>query len=361
MKRSWARATLLSGVTLLSEAGLGCAGAASRPPTGEFELAPAVEPSPPLPAEPSLPPLTVDEQQLERELRQLVGQLGELGPRSVEQPLELAEATDWVFQTLTEWGLSVSRQGFAYQDEVLQNLIVHNPGLRRGDHHVVVGARLDTPSKAGGADDNASGVAALMCLAKRFAGRRALRSVDFVWFTDAALRAPGASGAVPFIAGSKKDDLTITAMVELHGLGVFNDAPNSQAEGADVVGAGSVASFIGVVGYPQHAVVSDHFFDALSASASLPVKRFTALSDGAPVPSALHLDFVAEGYPGILVFDTHKLRYPQFGSAEDVAEQLDYERMARVVAGLEQAVWALSGPQGQAPLPNQPNGVSQPE
>lgn len=356
MKRTWLQRLVVPAACML-----GCAGAgAPAPHVVETETAPTPGGAAAPPSQ-SLPELSADERQLASELRELVTRLGELGPRSVEQPLELADATDWVYETLTGWGLSVTRQGFSHGDEVLQNLVVSNPGLRRGDHHVVVGARLDTPSLAGGADDNASGVAALLCLAKRFAGRRTLRSLDFVWFTDAGLRAPGAAGTVPFIAEAKKDGLTITAMLELHGLGVFSDAPGSQRESAEVVGAGDVASFIGVLAYPQHAVVADHFFAAFADATSMPVKRFTALSDAPPVRDALHLDFVAEGYPGILVFDTHGLRNPRFGGREDVAQHLDFERMARVVAGLEEAVLSLTGPEGEAPRAVQSSAESQPE
>jgi hypothetical protein len=97
------------------------------------------------------------------------------------------------------------------------------------------------------------------------------------------------------------------------------------------------------VTYPEHAIVSEHFLAALEDNASLPVVRFTAFSDNVPVPNAVHADFLAAGIPAMLVYDTQGLRYPQFGTANDTPEHLDYERMARAVAGLGHAVLKLAG------------------
>jgi hypothetical protein len=304
--------------------------------------------------------MTETEVGLEAELRQHVVALQEIGERNVDHPLRLAEATDWVVGVLEGYGLQANRQGYSFGDEVVQNLVVHVPGLRRGDHVVVVGARFDSPVGSVGADDNASGVAALLCLARRLAGKRPSRSVELVWFADAASRRDtAASGAAAFTARVKSDQTKITAMIELHGLGAFNDAPNSQRELVGALGMGETADFIGVATYPEHAVLSEYFTTAFERAASLPVRRLVSFSDAPPVAGAAHGDFLAAGFPSLLVFDTHTARHPGFGGPSDTLEALDFARMARVVAGLEQAILALAGPIGEAPLAHAPSSPSE--
>ncbi len=298
-----------------------------------------------------LPPLTERERELARQLHAYVAELDEIGERNVAHPLELADATDWIVTQASSYGFEVRRQGFSVGDEVVQNLVVHVPGLRRGDHSVVVAARLDSPNGAGGSDDNASGVAALLCLTKAFVNKRALRSIDFVWLADGGgrERADGL-GAQVFLDALKKEQRTVTAMVELHGLGAFADAPDSQQPLPGQPLTDSVARFIALSTYPQHANISDHFHAAFADSATLPVARFVELSDGADAAGqSAHLVFLAAGYPAMLVHDTHRYRYADWGGAGDTAERLDYERMARVVAALEPAILALSGPLGEPP------------
>jgi hypothetical protein len=49
------------------------------------------------------------------------------------------------------------------------------------------------------------------------------------------------------------------------------------------------------------------------------------------------------GYPAIMVTDTAPFRYPHYHTVADTPEKLDYERMARVVLGLERVIDDLVG------------------
>ncbi len=332
------------GAALVWGAFAGCATTQSADPVRPQPPSPEPSPQSPVQQAEALAPLSAEQQEIAIELRHHLARLGEIGQRNVAHPLELADATDWVASELEGYGFVVRRQGFSVGDEVVQNLIVHIPGLRRGDHSVVIGARLDSPDGAGGADDNGSGAAALLCLAKRFIGKRALRSIDFVWFADGASRSRVDSlGAKAFLNGVQADKQTVTAMIELHGIGVFSDAPGSQAPLPDQPQADSTAQFIALSTYPQHAAVSDHFFAAFSRAATLPVARFVHLSDGADDSGqSAHLAFLAAGYPAMLVHDTHARRYEAWGTQADSAERLDFERMARVVTALQEGIFSVA-------------------
>jgi Peptidase family M28 len=301
---------------------------------------------------PPLPPLTELERGIASELRERVQTLTGFGSRNVAEPLSYADATDWIAGQLEGMGFAVERQGFVVGDEVAQNLMVHTPGLRLGFERIVVVARVDSARGSVGADDNASGVVALMSLAQRYFGKRTQRTIDWVWLADAGGRAqPEAMGAVHFLKLATEKKASLRAMVEVHGLGAYNDAPGSQRYADALPGVGDSGNFIAWVSYPEHALISDHFGVAFGSRLSLPVQRFTGLSDNPPVPLGAQRAFLERGIPSLLVYDTQSLRYPDFGTPKDTAERLDYERMARVVVGLHDGISTLAGGFGEAPTP----------
>ncbi|HYT15861.1 MAG TPA: M28 family peptidase, partial [Burkholderiales bacterium] len=50
------------------------------------------------------------------------------------------------------------------------------------------------------------------------------------------------------------------------------------------------------------------------------------------------------GWPAVMVTDTAPFRYPHYHTPQDTPDKLDYERLARVVKGLEGVVRELAGP-----------------
>lgn len=328
----------------------GCAGAArapSAPPPPTASVAPDAVVSPP---PPPLPALTQEERELASELKERVASLTALGSRNVQDSLSYADATDWIALQLEGMGFGVDRQGFVHEGELAQNLIVHTPGLRLGYERVVVVARTDSLKGSVGADDNASGVAGLMVLAKRYFGKRTQRTIDWLFLADAGGRAvPASSGAESFLNLAKEKEATLRAMVEVHGLGAYSDAPNSQTYSDALPGTGTSGNFLGWVSYPEHAVIADAFGSGLTSRSSLPVQRFIGLSDNPPVAFSAQKAFLQRGIPSVLVYDTQALRYPDFGTAKDTAQRLDYERMARAVVALNDGILQLAGGFGEAP------------
>jgi len=73
-------------------------------------------------------------------------------------------------------------------------------------------------------------------------------------------------------------------------------------------------------------------------------------SEGAAVPEAIpgvgfsdHWSFRQEGYPALMVTDTAMFRYPYYHEPDDTIDKVDFDRMARVVRGLEKVVAELVG------------------
>jgi hypothetical protein len=298
-----------------------------------------------------------------------------LGPRAFdEQGLALAGATDHVATRLESFGFAVKRRGFARGESVAQNLEVEVPGLRRGNQLVIVSARMEANPASPGADDNASGVAALLVLARHFHGQRALRSVRFVFLSSAGPRseaeaqgafhyakalkqeveatpAPEAEDAVPEplqTAGPKE----ILAVLDLDGLGVFTDAAGSQHYPEAIISSGDQGNFIALVSQPQNTDLARSVGDSFEASASLPYAHWVLLPDDAWLAGTAARAFLGQGFPTLQLTDTRGLRDARFGGPEDQLDRLDSARMARVVAALDQALQGLLGPRGETPTPS---------
>ena len=73
-------------------------------------------------------------------------------------------------------------------------------------------------------------------------------------------------------------------------------------------------------------------------------------SEGAALPEAIgrigdsdHASFWHEGYPALMVTDTANFRYPFYHTPEDTIDKVNFDRLARVVRGLEKVVAGLVG------------------
>lgn len=292
-----------------------------------------------------LPPLTAEEQVLRERLRGHVRHLaGEIGERNLLRPAALRAAADFIEASLREHLDSVSSQDFTAQGQPVRNVEAERRGTARGGQIVVVGAHYDSVFGCPGADDNGSGVAALLELARLLprAPGRTVRLVAFVneeppFFTGEDM------GSLRYARRCRERGEDVVAMLSLETIGYYTDAPGSQSYpfplSAFYPGTGD---FIGFVG--------DVRSRGLVRTAVRSFRRHTAFpSQAAAVPGVLpgvgwsdHWAFWQAGYRAIMVTDTAPFRYPHYHSPGDTPDQLDYDRLARVVAGLSRVVADLA-------------------
>lgn len=303
-----------------------------------------------------LPPLTAAEAALRDELRRDVGVLaGQIGERNLAKPDALARAVLYIEGELAAAGYRVRRQTYETPPEafhrtegverVFHNLEGERAGGERAAEIVVVGAHYDTVLGTRGANDNGSGVAAVLALARRFAGRAPARTVRFVAFANEEIyfQQPWMGSLVYARALRERGDRVVT-MLSLETMGYYSDQPGSQRYPPPLgLLYPSAGNFIGFVGnFASRAQVR---------SAIAGFRRHARFpSEGAAIPPVLpgiawsdHWAFWQAGYPGVMVTDTAPYRYPYYHTASDTPDRVDYERLARVVAGLEGMLADLTG------------------
>src|ERR1700730_14587212 len=177
---------------------------------------------------------------------------GEIGERNMTRYAQLNAATDFIEGSLARAGLTSRRESYDLRGQACHNIEVEIRGTR--PETLVVGAHYDSVSGSPGANDNASGVAGGLALARRFAGKpcgQTLRFVAFVneeppYFQNAEM------GSFVYARRCKDRGDRITGMISLETIGYFSDEPHSQKYPP---GLGffypSKGNFIGFVGYTR--------------------------------------------------------------------------------------------------------------
>jgi hypothetical protein len=294
-----------------------------------------------------LGPLGAKEQTLRDELRKDVEHLAlTIGDRNLDRYDALCDAARYVESQFLAAGYEVDRQTYQARERDCFNLQVELAGQKRPEEIVVVGAHYDSFPGAPGANDNASGTAALLALARRLAKAQPERTLRFVAFTNEEPpyfhnREMGSWIYADQCARRKEN---LVCVLSLETIGYFSDEPDSQ-QYPPPFGAAypSVGNFIAVIGDVGSRKLVREVVASFRRHAAVP-------SEGGAVPSAVpgagwsdHWSFWQAGYPAVMITDTAPFRYPYYHTPEDLPDKLDFDRMARVVAALEAVVGEFAG------------------
>jgi hypothetical protein len=289
--------------------------------------------------------LTAAEIDLRSELVADVQELaGTIGERNMHRYPQLLAAADFIESSFTRAGLHPRRDSYELQGKVCHNIEAEVHGTR--PQIILIGAHYDSVLGSPGANDNGSGVAAMLALARRFATRSTSATLRFVAFANEEppyFQTPE-MGSFVYASRCKARGDQITAMISLETIGYFSDQPNSQkypaALGAFYPKVGNFIGFVGNVGSRQ---LLRRAVDVFRQQKKLP-------SQGAALPSFVpgvawsdQWAFWQNGYHGIMITDTAPFRYPHYHAATDTPDKLDYDRCALVVSGVEKMIEKLAG------------------
>jgi Zn-dependent M28 family amino/carboxypeptidase len=287
--------------------------------------------------------LPVDASRLKRHVEALAGEIGE---RHVGRPQALHAAECYIAGEFAAIGHAVARQAYLAEGVESANLEVAIPGRTRAGEIVLAGAHYDTVPGSPGADDNASGVAGLLEIARALRPTRPARTVKLVAFVNE--EPPffyfGEMGSRVYARAARRRGDDIRVMLSLEMLGCYSDAAGSQAYppllGLCYPAAGNFIAFVSNVRSRRSL---REVVRAFRAGSDFPAEKLASPGIVPGVSWSDQLSFWREGYPGVMVTDTAFYRYRHYHRATDTPDRLDYARMARVVAGLAQAILALAG------------------
>jgi len=302
---------------------------------------------------------------LEGRLRTHVRRLGgDIGERHVWRPRELNAAADYIAAHLSETGYRLNAQWYRAASTDVRNIVADMEANVGSGELVVIGAHYDSVPGCPGANDNGSGVAALLEVAGACARSlptltRAVRFVAFVneeppFFQTADM------GSLVFARAARERKDNIVAMLSLETIGYYSSEPGSQQYPvAPMVIAPFVLSahegrlrrgrlpregdFIAFVGNTASGRLLRKCLRAYAATGP----RVPAVGAAAPawIPGvgwSDHWAFWQCGYPALMVTDTAPFRYPDYHLVSDTPDKLEYGGFTEVVRGLIDTVLELA-------------------
>lgn len=268
-----------------------------------------------------------------------------VGPRHGGLPDSLDRAGDYVTNQFRNFGYAPEEIRFG--DDRFRNIQATLPGTDRADEILVVGAHYDSAANGTpGADDNASGVAVMLEIARALAGTDLRRTVRFIAFANEENPWFGTDlmGSRISAGKSAQHGENIVGMFSLEMLGYYDDTPGSQKYPRIIRRFyPDTGNFVAFVGNMQSRPLLHQALRVFRESGVMP-------SEGMAAPQALVRDirrsdnsaYWDAGYPALMVTDTSNFRNPLYHTLGDTPKTLDYTTMARLTEGLTGMVITLA-------------------
>lgn len=293
-----------------------------------------------------LAPLTTHEQQLRDELKKHVQYLaGDLGPRNIWHKSNLDAAERYINKQFTNIGLEVSEQTYTVNNTRVSNIIGEKRGDLMPENIIIVGAHYDTVFDSPGADDNASGVAAMLSIANAIKNKSLPYTIRFIAFVneESPFFYTPEMGSWQYAKMMRKKQENIIGMFSLESLGYYSTQRNSQHYpillGLFYPHTGNFIGFIGNLSSRSlvHTAIASFRKHTKFPSEGIAGPRF--------IPGISWSDqwaFWKHGYKGVMITTTAPYRNPHYHQPSDLPKTLDYDRTARVVSGLIKVFLELS-------------------
>jgi Zn-dependent M28 family amino/carboxypeptidase len=299
-----------------------------------------------------LPPLDADGRRIAENLKAHVLAVAS-EEHNVGHPKALERSARYIESTLAALGYAVSRQGFETNGVKVRNLEVAIRGDSANAGVVVVGAHYDSVAGAVGANDNGSGVAALLELARLLRSVRLSKGLELrlVFYVNEELpwSRTEKMGSLVHSQNLVREGREVAAMLSLETIGYYSEEPGSQRYPFPLsMFYPSTGDFVAFVGNLRSRGLVRRAVAAFRSHAPFP-------SEGGSLPDFIddaarsdHWSYWRHGWPALMVTDTAPFRYPHYHTLQDTPDKLDYESLARVVRGLEGVARDLAsgGPRG---------------
>jgi hypothetical protein len=300
----------------------------------------------------ALPAMSSQQQAIEKGLRAHVTALAQtIGERNHKRPKKYQAALAYIKGQLQAHGYKVELQEFKAYKNIAKNIVIEIPGKvgPLAKEILIVGGHYDSVSGCPGANDNASGTAGVIELARIFKGRQFDRTVRFVAFANEEPPYFQRHGMGSFVyakqCAERKEK--IVGMLSLETIGYYSDKEGSQKYPFPFnLFYPSKGDFIAFVGDSSSRTFVRSSIDSFRRHSSFPSEGVAAPAHIAGIGWSDHWSFWQYGFPGVMVTDTAPFRYAHYHTAGDTVDKLDFEKMARVVYGVGKVVEELVSKKG---------------
>ena len=288
------------------------------------------------------PQFSLDELKAAVNLRKDVNYIaGTIGERNMDHYKGLQDAAQYIEDSLKGLGYGIEEQEYNVEGKRAKNISAEIRGTSRPQEIVIVGAHYDSVHGCPGADDNGSGIAALLEIARELKNTTPARTVRFVAFANEEppnFWSP-TMGSWVYAKRSHRLKENIVAAISLETIGMYSEAENSQhyPPGFSLFFP-SKGNFIGFVGNLSSRSLVRDALSQFRKTTQFPSEGVAAPGGMTGVGWSDHWSFWQEGYPAIMITDTAPFRNPNYHRLSDMPGTLNYDQMARVTVGVAKVV-----------------------
>ncbi len=257
----------------------------------------------------------------------------------VTAPDALEQAADYIADSLHSLDYEMSEHRFSDNGRSFRNIIATRPGIILPHERVIVLAHYDTVAGSPGADDNASGVAVMLEIARvlaRFTFERTIHFIGVSLEENEHDNKPcsGTRGSRALAAHARENDWHIESVLVLESVAYAGDTVVQTKPAGLPVLIPEVGNFIAVVGNELSKGLIDGFTLAVERyGVDLPFAELTVPGNGEMLPDSRrsdHASFWDEGFRAIMLTDTTNFRSPHYHRPTDTLETLNLEFAAKV-------------------------------
>jgi Zn-dependent M28 family amino/carboxypeptidase len=294
----------------------------------------------------ALPPLTAEESELRDRLSAEVSHLSvDIGDRSLLYPQSLQAANGYLSSCLRALGYTVVARPYSVQGETVNNIEAILPGTDGALGQVIVAAHYDSVAGTVGANDNGTGAAAVLEIARLMRQMKLRRTVRFVLFVneEPPYFQTAEMGSRVYAHQLRQEGVQVAAMFSLETIGSYSDEPGSQKYPPVLsLFYPTRGNFIAFVGNTDSRALVRSSVRGFRRSTCFPSEGIAAPGSYLGIGWSDQWSFWQEGYPGVMVTDTALFRYPYYHTQRDTVDKVNFDRVARVVEGMRKLVVELA-------------------
>lgn len=284
--------------------------------------------------------LSAEEVSLSAALRRDIEVLAiEIGERNLERhPAGLRQTADFVRRRFADLGYLATSEDFVAAGTTCSNIVAELPGRDPGQPILLVGAHYDTVAGSPGANDNGSGVAAMLAMARHFAASKTDVALRFVAFCNEEGPYFGTDemGSLVHARGCRARGEQLELMLSLETMGYFSTTAGSQMFPADELARlfPSIGNFLAFVGNANSQGLVERVLGSFRRHSEFPAEGIVLPQEIPGVAWSDHWAFWEQGFPALMATDTAMYRYKHYHTPQDTADKVDYDGLARVTLGI---------------------------
>jgi Zn-dependent M28 family amino/carboxypeptidase len=261
-------------------------------------------------------------------------------------PRMLNGAAEFIEREFKDLGYVVQSYPYESEGTTVRNLVVEVKGSKPELSCIVVGAHYDTVAGTPGADDNASGIAGLIELARLQQNRPMHRTIRFVAFPheEPPYFYTHLMGSRQYAEAlrQKGEDVVVMLALEMLGYAGENYRQLYPAPFMRVLGRyPRYGDFIALVGNLRSLATMSIVRRAMRGQGTIGVESLSAPGFIPPLFLSDHSSFWKAGFPALMITDTAFLRNPHYHKESDTPDTLNYAFLAKVVSAVQTAVQVL--------------------